>query len=165
MLDALKSWIHGADIGAGEAVPRAAGFEGDDERRQGERFWFAGADVFLFLPNDLSFRLRLKDVSCDGLSGLTDAPLSIGETVLVQFEETFMPAAYVTWTRNAWVGLSVVNPLPEARLRRLCERHKAGAAWSPAMRTNSDLAHWWTDVDEVRAGRKAKITKKARSAA
>jgi len=128
--------------------------ETDDERRGAERFWFAGAEVFLFLTGDQCFRLRLKDVSCTGLSGLTDAPLSVGELAMIQFEETLMPAAVVSWTRHSSVGLTMVNPIPPSRLRRIWERHEKGAAWSPAMRAASDLGHWWTDVDEVERGRR-----------
>lgn len=157
MLEGLKSWVR-SGIGAGEAMRPAAGFSGDDARTS-DRFWFAGGEVFIFLPRDVTFRLRLRDVSVGGLSGLTDAPLQIGELALVQFEETLMPAAHVTWTRNAWVGLSLVNAMPEARLRRLCERHKSGAAWSPAMRSASDLHHWWTDLEQVSKGRRTSLAR------
>lgn len=73
-----------------------------------------------------------------------------------------MPAAHVVWTRNTTVGLKLVNPLPEIRMRRLVERHDAGAAWSPAMREASDLNAWWTNTDEIDAGRKPKAKKNAK---
>jgi len=167
MFDALKDWINGNPAepvatgpSRGAPVPTKPLPEGEEDRRGAERYWFAGGEVFLFLPNDQCFRLRLRDVSTDGLSGITDAPLSPGELVMVQFEETFMPAAHVAWTRNAWVGLSVVNPMPEARLQRLCDRHKEGAAWSPAMRTASDLHSWWTDIQEVKKGRRVAVSRR-----
>jgi hypothetical protein len=159
MLEAFRTWLNGGTVGAGEVLHPAPGFHGNEDRRDEERFWFAGGEVFLFLPSDVSFRLRLRDVSTHGLSGLTDAPLSVGELVLVQFEETMMPGATVTWTRNSWVGLSLVNAIPEVRLRRLCERHKTGAAWSPAMRSASDLHNWWTDLEQVSKGRRTRFAR------
>lgn len=155
MFEALKGWRDGngdAADGAGQAVVSG----GLDDRRGSERFEFTGAEVFLFTPDDQCFRLRLKDVSLTGISGLTDAPVSVGELVMVQFEETLMPAAHVTWTRNATVGMEMVNPLPPSRLTRLAGRHETGAAWSPAMRAASDLGGWWTNVEDVKRGRQAR---------
>lgn len=160
MFEALKSWRSGAD-GAAESARIAAAFEGDSDQRGCERFSFTGAEVFLFLPDDQRFRLRLKDVSLTGVSGLTDAPVSVGELVMIQFEETLMPAGHVIWTRLSTIAVKLVNPLPLSRLKRLCDRHESGAAWSPAMRETSDLNNWWTDVDEVKKGRRATPTKKA----
>ena len=154
MFEALKVWRDGNDgivHGPGDAPIEG----GPEDRRGTERFVFTGAEVFLFTPDDQCFRLRLKDVSLTGISGLTDAPVSIGELVMIQFEETLMPAAHVTWTRNATIGMEMVNPIPPSRLRSLADRHEAGASWSPAMRAASDLGGWWTDVDEVKSGRKA----------
>jgi hypothetical protein len=37
------------------------------------------------------------------------------------------------------------------------ERHRAGAAWSPAMRAGSDLHAWWTDLAAHAAGRRTLI--------
>ena len=153
MFEALKGWRE-ATGGSTDAVRSLAAVGGDGEDRGSTRFDFAGAEVFIFRPDDQCFRLRLRNVSCTGLSGLTDAPLSVGELVLVQFEETLMPAAHVTWTRNSSVGLEMVNPLPIARMQSLNDRHAAGASWSPAMRAASDLGMWWTDVDEVEKGRR-----------
>jgi hypothetical protein len=154
MLEALRLWRSGAD---GAAPPPRPHFTGLDDPRRSERFRFTGAEVFLFLTGDERFRLRLRDVSCTGVCGLTDAPVSPGELVMIQFEETLMPAAHVTWTRNAIAGFHMVNPLPLPRLRRLCERHKAGAAWSPAMRAGSDLHSWWTDAEEQGRGRRPRL--------
>lgn len=161
MLDGLKLWRSG-DADAAEAAraqvlaagPPPSGVEDD---RGSERFIFTGAEVFLFLPGDERYRLRLKDVSSTGLSGLTDAPLSLGERIIVQFEEMLMPAAEVVWVQRVMAGFRMVNPLPLARIKRLAERHAEGAAWSPAMRAGSDLHAWWTDVDEQKKGRAPKL--------
>lgn len=159
MFEALRVRRHGED-GIVTGAPEALVQGGPEDRRGTERFTFGGAEVFLFTPDDQCFRLRLKDVSLTGVSGLTDAPVSIGELVMIQFEETLMPAAHVTWTRNATIGMELVNPMPPSRLARLAERHEEGAAWSPAMRAGSDLPGWWTNVDEVKGGRQAKPRKR-----
>lgn len=122
-----------------------------------ERFDFAGAEVFLFTAAGDRYRLRLRDLSCIGLGGLTDAALSMGERVFVQLEEMLMPAADVGWTAGAMAGFKLVDPLPLTHLRRLCERHQAGAAWSPAMRAGSDLYSWWTDLAEQERGRQTRL--------
>lgn len=161
MFEGLRLWRSGADGAADAACPAFPPSElpigGVEDQRGSERFEFAGAEVFLFLPGDERYRLRLRDVSCTGLSGLTDAPLSPGELIVVQFEETLMPAAEVSWVRRAMAGFKLVNPLPLARMKRLCERHEAGAAWSPAMRAGSDLHSWWTDLNEQEKGRRVKL--------
>jgi hypothetical protein len=161
MLNGLRVRREGGEGAAGEASARycrasAPGLELEDERGS-ERFAFPGAEVFLFRAGEERFRLRLKDVSCTGLAGLTDAPLSPGELVVVQFEETFMPAAQVTWVSNARAGLRMVNALPLARMRHLAQRHEAGAAWSPAMRAGSDMHSWWTDLDAQKMGRRPQL--------
>lgn len=155
MLEALRSWAGGA-AGAG-TEPCAAFHADDDERRIAERVRMPGAELFLFMEGEQRFRFRIRDFGCTGLSGITDAPLSVGQGVIVQLEEMLMPAADVVWTRRAWAGLHFVNPVPVARFKRLCERHEAGAAWSPAMRAGSDLHNWWTDVRDQKGGRRPQL--------
>jgi len=164
MFGTLKGW-RGNDGGAVEpsqvGVVTGGGVTGNPEDLRGfERFPFPGAVIYLFLSDQQRFIMRLRDVSCSGLAGLTDAPISVGELVVVQFEETLMPAAHVVWTRNTTVGLKLVNALPPSRMSRLVERHEAGAAWSPAMRESSDLNAWWTNTDEIDSGRKPKAPAK-----
>lgn len=167
MFGTLKGW-RGGDGGSVEpsrigVVTGGAPATGSGEESRGhERYPFPGAVIYLFLSDQQRFIMRLRDVSCSGLAGLTDAPISVGELVVVQFEETLMPAAHVVWTRNTTVGLKLVNALPPARMNRLVERHDAGAAWSPAMRESSDLNAWWTNTEEIDAGRKPKARKAAK---
>ena len=144
MLEGVRNWGDGAGAGEAADAPFAAG--GIEDRRRSARHQLTGGEVFLFLAGDQRFRLRLRDLCATGVSGLTDAPLSVGELLIVQLEEMLMPAARVIWTRRAMAGLRFVNPVPLARMRRLAERHAAGAAWSPAMRAGSDLHAWWTDL-------------------
>ncbi len=153
MLEGLRTRQMEAEEGAAEAVP----FNGVEDRRRSERIRVTGGEVFLFMEGDQRFRLRLRDMCRLGLSGLTDAPLRVGESLIVQVEEMLMPAAEVIWTQRAMVGLAFINPLPLIRLKRLVDRHEAGAAWSPAMRANSDLHGWWTDVADQRKGRRPRM--------
>jgi len=140
-----------------------AQMSGSIEHRRAERFAFAGSEVFVYLEWSSSrdkdkppqrFNLRLKDVSATGICGLTDAPLEAGDLAFIQFEETLMPAAHVAWFRRTLIAFDLVEPLPEAKIRRLVERHKKGELWSPAMRARSDLPSWWTDVGQHEQGRK-----------
>ena len=160
MFGTLKGW-RGGDDGSVEPsqIGVVTGGGRPEDLRGYERFPFPGATVYVFLSDEQRFVMRLRDVSCSGLAGLTDAPISVGELVVVQFEETLMPAAHVVWTRNTAVGLKLVNALPPSRMERLVERHSAGAAWSPAMRESSDLNAWWTNTEEIDTGRKPKARK------
>jgi hypothetical protein len=159
MLEALKMF------GSGESASDAATLfaregpfpEGVEDERGSPRFPFAGAEVFLFTTDDQRFRLRLRNLSCSGISGLTDAPLAQGESVIVQLEEMLMPAATVVWTRRSTLGFEFINALPLARMKRIRERQDAGAAWSPAMRAGSDLHTWWTDLNEQKNGRQTRL--------
>jgi hypothetical protein len=157
MLEGLKVWRSDGAAAAVAPDGPVPGPVGVGDRRRSERLELTGAEVYLFLGPEERYRLRLRDVCTAGVSGLTDAPLSEGEQVIVQFEEMLMPAADVIWTRRALVGFRFVNPLPLPRLKRLWERHASGAAWSPAMRAGSDLYCWWTDPSEQKAGRKPRL--------
>lgn len=148
MLDDIFDWPFGE--GDGDRT-------GGEEARRAQRYRLWGGEVYLFVDPDQRFRLRLKDLCALGISGLTDAPLEIGQRITVQLEEMLMPAADVVWTRRAMVGLSFINMLPLARMKQLCERHEAGAAWSPAMRAGSDLHAWWTDLAAQEGGRQARL--------
>ena len=144
------------------------GFSADQrtDRRRHERHAFAGAEVFLFpswkqiaeaQPAE-RYTLRLKDASRGGLSGLIDAPLTVGDMVFVQFEETLIPAAEVIWCRRMMIGFKLTQELPLGRFNRLREAHEAGRLWSPAMRARSDLPSWWMNVDDHARGRQAVIS-------
>jgi len=154
MLEGLRMWRSGVGNAAAVACP---GFADVEDRRRAERRDLTGAELFIFLSDNQRFRLRLRDACSTGLSGLSDAPLEVGETVLVQFEEMLMPAAQVMWTRRALAGMQFINPISDARLRHLCARHAAGAAWSPAMRAGSDLHCWWTDLESQQKERKPRL--------
>jgi hypothetical protein len=156
MLEAFRSWAGGAASAGTEPCAALQG-QGEAERRIAERVRMPGAELFLFLEGEQRFRFRIRDFGCTGLSGITDAPLRAGQHLIVQLEEMLMPAADVVWTRRAWAGLNFVNPVPLARFQRLCERHRAGAAWSPAMRAGSDLHNWWTDIKDQEHGRRPKL--------
>ncbi len=123
--------------------------KGSADRRAHDRRPFAGAEIFIFLDTRLRHRMRLRDLSILGLSGLSDAPLIVGQTVIVQLEELLLPAAEVTWTRLSLAGLNFINPLASAKLQRLYDRHEAGARWSPAMRAAPAAHGWWEGPGEA----------------
>lgn len=151
MLEQLDYWLDGPD---GAPYPSDLN---EEDRRQAERYRLTSGEVFLFVEGDERYRLRLRDLCRLGAAGLTDAPLGVGERIIVQLEEMLMPAAQVVWTRRAMVGLAFLNPVPIPRIKRLCERHSDGAAWSPAMRAGSDMHGWWTDVEQHGQGRKPRL--------
>lgn len=127
------------------------------ERRRSPRARLAGAELFLFREDGARLRLQVRDLSELGVSGLIDAELRLGDSVLVQLEEMLMPEALVIWAQDGAAGFSFVSPVPLTHLARIAERHAAGAAWSPAMRAGSDLHSWWTDADAHAAGRQAAL--------
>jgi hypothetical protein len=94
MLDGLRAWAGGA-AGAGTEPCPAIFAAGDNDRRVDERVRMAGAELFLFLEGEQRFRFRIRDLGCTGLSGITDAPLEVGQALIVQLEEMLMPAADV----------------------------------------------------------------------
>lgn len=155
MLEALRPWADGAAAAGTEPCPPL--LPSGEDRRGAERVRMPGAELFLFLEDDQRYRFRVRDLGRNGLSGITDAPLTTGQALIVQLEEMLMPAADVVWTRRAWAGLRFVNPLSTVRFKCLCQRHEAGAAWSPAMRAGSDLHSWWTDPGEQRDGRQPRL--------
>ena len=136
---------------------RAHRAAGAGETRRSDRVRMQGAELFLFLEGDRRLRFHVRDLGCTDLCGVTDTPLAPGQLLIVQLEEMLMPTARVIWTRRARAGLRFLNPLPPARFERLCERHRAGAAWSPAMRAGSDLYSWWTDIGQQQGGRRARL--------
>jgi hypothetical protein len=156
MLEGFRAWPGGAAGAGTEACPAIFG-AGAEDRRLSERVLMPGAEVFLFLDGEQRFRFRVRDLGCTGIAGITAAPLKIGQSLIVQLEEMLMPAADVVWTRRASAGLRFADPVPLARFRRLCERHEAGAAWSPAMRAGSDLHAWWTDAQQQKGGRRPRL--------
>lgn len=125
------------------------------ERRCSPRARLAGAELFLFRDDGCRLRLRVRDLSDLGVSGLIAAEVQPGEALLVQLEEMLMPEAVVIWARDGAAGFSFVVPVARTHLARIAARHAAGAAWSPAMRAGSDLHAWWTDAEAHAAGRRA----------
>jgi hypothetical protein len=83
-----------------------------------KRHGCAGLDTKI-LVDGLLFIVRLKDLSCTGLCGITDAPLSPGRTVCLLFERWDPVAAEVRWIRKSLIGLSFNEPLPAEQIARL----------------------------------------------
>jgi hypothetical protein len=144
------------------SVQNAQAQDDPSNRRVAERLPFQGAEVFLFLEwfsnakgakEPERYTLRVKDLSLTGISGLTDAPLSPGDLIFVQLEETLIPAAEVVWFRRTLVAFHFIEALEIKKLKRLKDAHDKGQLWSPAMRARSDLGGWWTNVGEHEKGR------------
>jgi hypothetical protein len=111
-LGALLRSALGAE--AAEVVPEKS----DAERRVLPRHELAGEEAGL-LVEAVRYRLRIRDVSRTGLSGLTDAPLALGQKVFLLFDGSEGHAAQICWIRNARVGASFLTPLAKEELSRL----------------------------------------------
>jgi len=87
------------------------------ERRIDPRHDFTGHDVRMFFGK-MGYMLRLKDLSCKGLCGLTDAPVAPGEIVSVVLEEPEHVAAEIRWVRNALIGAAFLEPIEAEQMQK-----------------------------------------------
>ena len=78
--------------------------------RRGTRHPLRGRDASLMVDN-VRYAIRLKDLSCTGVAGLTDAPLQAGQLVSLELEEDVFRAGEVRWTRVAMAGIEFQDPL------------------------------------------------------
>ena len=79
----------------------------------------------------LSYQFRLRNLSSTGVSGLTAAPVRIGQIVHIELVKGASQAAIVRWTRGTSVGLSFCHGLPLDILFAILEadqRHCRAAA-------------------------------------
>jgi hypothetical protein len=76
------------------------------------------------LVDAVRYKLRIKDLSRTGLSGLTDAPLAPGQKVFLMFEGVDGHAAQICWIRNARMGAHFLEPLTAEELGRLRAHHR-----------------------------------------
>ena len=118
MFEPLRIWEKFRSDGGG--VPASAG---DVDRRIDARHDFTGRDVRLRL-GAVEYRMHLKDLSCSGASGLTDAPLRVGQTVFLEIDNYNRAWAEVRWTRRAFVGLAFEQPIAAEIVRRLRLRYR-----------------------------------------
>ena len=101
----------------------AAEPKGDGRRQRAhERVDCTGRDLPLRIGH-VQYRMHLKDLSCSGASGLTDAPVRVGQIVQLEIDKANRPLAEVRWVRRAWAGLAfeqLIAPelVREVQLRR-----------------------------------------------
>lgn len=81
-----------------------------DDKRFNPRLPFVGNPVHARIGKD-EMTLRLKDLSSGGASGLLDAPVVVGDFLLVEFDEQHVIEAEVRWIRRSMVGLRFSHTL------------------------------------------------------
>jgi hypothetical protein len=97
--------------------------EEERERRLDERHDFTGHVSSLFF-GIIQYELHLKDLSCKGASGLTDAPLKRGQLIGVEIGRKHFVTAEVRWTRNSKAGVAFLEPLEYEYVTALHARHR-----------------------------------------
>ena len=126
MLGALKLlervFARGDDEGAQAAAE-------ERERRLDERHDFTGFASSLFC-GIAKYELHLKDLSCKGASGLTDAPLKRGQLIGIEVDKKRFTTAEVRWTRNSKAGVAFLEPLDYQFVTGLHARHRRRMAKS-----------------------------------
>jgi hypothetical protein len=112
MLTNLKRWAEALIGDADEDALEAAVHE-----RRFDRYDLTGKSVALRL-GPAPFTLHLKDVSCSGACGLTDAPVRPGQVVRIDLNRDVRPVAEVRWVRKTFIGVAFEEPLSSAFLSR-----------------------------------------------
>lgn len=130
MLASLRRWGRGL---FGSPPESTASDAAETERRLHLRHDFTGAEATLFVGL-ARYQIHLRDVSCSGASGLTDAPLKKGQFVGLGAGSRSISSAIVRWSRNAMVGVTFVRPLPFDLVHKLHERHSRRRAKALANR-------------------------------
>lgn len=115
--------MHGWIEGMGKTPGPQSGEAQEHDRRLRTRHDFSGEDVRALVGN-LSFTLRLKDLSCTGLCGLTDVPLARGERIILLSDAWDGMVAEICWTRNVWLGANFLEPLELETVRKLRARYR-----------------------------------------
>lgn len=84
--------------------------DADDDKRFNPRLPFVGNPVHARIGKD-EMTLRLKDLSSGGAAGLLDAPVVVGDFLLVELDEEHVIEAEVRWIRRSMVGLRFSHTL------------------------------------------------------
>ena len=134
MLKALRDWVLDIDEDdASDASDRAQVERHEDamvskeEARLSVRHDFCGHRVVIRSRRSLAM-FHLKDLSCIGVSGLTDLPVPVGAMVFVTLKKGRFHAAEVRWVRNAMVGLRFLRPLDPDMVEKIHAAHVARKA-------------------------------------
>jgi hypothetical protein len=94
---------------------------GEDNRRA-ERHDLTGAEAKL-LCDGMQFTIRLKDLSCTGICGLTDAPLAPGQRVGLMLDKWEPIPTQIRWIRKALIGASFLDPIAPELVTRMKRSH------------------------------------------
>lgn len=84
--------------------------EAEAERRINRRHDLTGLDTRL-IAEGLPWVLRLKDLSCTGICGLTDAPLVVGQSICVRFDGQDEVPGHIRWIRRTLIGAAFEEPI------------------------------------------------------
>lgn len=106
-----------ADPGEDEAPARP-------ERRAEPRHDVAGHKIIIRQRRTLGI-LHLRDLSENGVSGITDMPLAVGSIVFLELTRRHFYAAEVRWARSVTIGMKLFRPMRHGMLDRLIEAHRA----------------------------------------
>ena len=135
MFQPLRLWQKFVARGDAAEAERSSG----RERRIDTRHDCTGRDARLRLGST-QYRMHLKDLSCSGASGLTDAPLRVGQSVYLEIDRENRTWAEVRWTRRAWVGLLFDEAIGEDIVRKLRLRYPKARYRAPARRGGREKA-------------------------
>lgn len=114
MLGSLRLWGKSVSDAASDVAAEAADWA---TRRASERHDVTGRIVRLKLGSS-TYRLHLKDISCSGASGLTDAPVEVGQIVYLNIGKALQGFAEVRWVRRVNIGVAFEKLLdPDAVAR------------------------------------------------
>ena len=102
MLGSLKLWGKALSAGTLDAAAQVVDWV---NRRVDERHDVTGRAAKLKCGNAF-YQLHLKDISCSGASGLTDAPVEVGQLVQIQIAEELTAVAEVRWVRRVNIGVA-----------------------------------------------------------
>jgi hypothetical protein len=89
--------------------------EEEGERREDFRFDMAGRELMVRC-GQLRSKIRLKDLSTKGASGITDLAVERGGTVFLELPGLGYRAAEIRWVRSTSLGMRFIRALdlPEA---------------------------------------------------
>jgi hypothetical protein len=98
---------------------------GSAKDRQAPRHELMGAVMYL-LVDATKYKLHLKDLSSTGVSGMTDAPLALNQTVVLYLTKQEDPVAIqIRWIRRTMIGAAFLENVSEEAMQRLLRGHKA----------------------------------------
>ncbi len=92
--------------------------EAEAERRINRRHDLTGVDTRL-IAEGLPYVLRLKDLSCTGVCGLTDAPLVVGQAISLRFDNAEFVPGRIRWIRRSMFGAAFEEPIDLKRVEKL----------------------------------------------